>query len=144
MFYLSGYLEEHREEYYQALRKISQEKDWNTWLSFFLIAVERQAFDNTNRVRKIHDLYDAMKVRIRDATHSQYVLQALDAIFDRPIFRSSDFIDRSTIPKQTAQVILRQLRSADILKVVREQSGRAPAILIFHDLISIAEGRQLF
>lgn len=30
MFYLSAYLEEHREEYYQALRKISQEKDWNT------------------------------------------------------------------------------------------------------------------
>lgn len=144
MFYLSAYLEEHREEYYQALRKISQEKDWNTWLSFFLIAVERQAIDNASRVRKIHDLYDTMKVSVRDITHSQFALQALDSIFDRPIFRSSDFIDRSGIPKQTAQVILRQLRNAGILKVLREQSGRAPAILVFADLISIAEGRKLF
>ena len=144
MFYLSAYLEEHREEYYQALRKISQENDWNFWLSFFLIAVERQAIDNANRVRKIHDLYDVMKVNIREITHSQFALQALDSIFDRPIFRSSDFIERSEIPKQTAQVILRQLRNAGILKVVREQSGRAPAILAFADLISIAEGRMVF
>ncbi len=109
-----------------------------------LVAVERQAIDNASHVRKIHDLYDTMKVRVRDITHSQFALQALDSIFDRPIFRSSDFINRSGIPKQTAQVVLRQLRNAGILKVLREQSGRAPAILVFADLISIAEGRKLF
>lgn len=35
MFYLSEYLEHHREEYYQRLRAISSEGDWNGWIGFF-------------------------------------------------------------------------------------------------------------
>jgi Fic family protein len=144
MFYLSAYLEAHREEYYQALRNISQQKEWNTWLSFFLAAVENQATTNAERVRKILSLYDEMKERIREITHSQYSIQALDAIFDRPIFKTTDFTDRAQIPRQTALLMLRQLRKKSILKVLREQKGRSPAILIFHPLISITEGKKLF
>ena len=35
MFYLSAYLERHREQYYQALQNISAKNDWNGWIEFF-------------------------------------------------------------------------------------------------------------
>ncbi len=143
MFYLSAYLEEHRDEYYQALRYISQKKDWDTWLSFFLYAVEQQAIVNTSRVRKIHSLYQEMKERIRNITHSQYSIQALDGLFDRPIFQTSDFVNRTKIPKQTAMPMLRQIRDAGILFPLREASGRQPAIYAFRALLNAAEGREI-
>lgn len=36
MFYLSEYLENHRDEYYDCLRNISVSKEWNNWIAFFL------------------------------------------------------------------------------------------------------------
>ena len=38
MFYLSEYLENHREEYYQRLKGISVDGDWDGWIAFFLRA----------------------------------------------------------------------------------------------------------
>jgi Fic family protein len=43
MFYLSAYLETHREEYYERLNAISRERDWTGWITFFLKAVIEQA-----------------------------------------------------------------------------------------------------
>jgi DNA-binding IscR family transcriptional regulator len=67
----------------------------------------------------------------------------LDTLFDRPIFQSSDFVERSGIPKQTALPFLRKLRQAGILHALREQRGRQSAILAFRDLLNCAEGRDV-
>jgi Fic family protein len=143
MFYLSAYLEEHRDNYYQALRNISQQRDWNTWLAFFLQAIEYQANENASRVRKIHLLYDEMKERIRAVSHSQYTIQALDGLFDRPIFQTSDFVKRTGIPKQTAMPMLRQIKDAGILTTLREASGRRSTIYAFKSLLNTAEGKEI-
>jgi Fic family protein len=143
MFYLSEYLESHRELYYERLRGISQEGDWTGWIEFFLDAVTEQARSNTAKVRQIMALYDDMKRRIAELTRSLYAIQVLDGLFDRPIFQSSDFIHRSGIPKESAAPILRTLREAGILTTLRESSGRRPAILAFADLLNRAEGRDV-
>ena len=53
MFYLSEYLESHRELYYARLRAISQDGDWTGWIEFFLDAIIAQAHSNTDKVREI-------------------------------------------------------------------------------------------
>jgi hypothetical protein len=79
-----------------------------------------------------------------EITHSQYAIHALDAIFDRPIFLSTDFAERSGIPtKATAASLLRQLQEAGVLKVLQKGSGRRPARLCFAELINLAEGREV-
>lgn len=143
MFYLSEYLEAHRDEYYARLRAISQQHDWTGWVEFFLTAITAQAKTNTDRVRGILDLYERMKQRISDLTHSQYAINVLDALFDRPIFESSNFIERSGIPRESAMLFLRKLREAGILRSLREKSGRRPGVFAFSDLVNCAEGRQI-
>lgn len=143
MFYLSAYLESHRSQYYDRLLAISQEEDWEGWIAFFLEATSTQARDNTEKVKRVMSLYEEMKVTVRKVTHSQYSMQALDAIFARPVFQTSDFIERSGIPKQTAMPLLRRLRETDILETLRESSGRRPAILAFPALLNIAEGKKV-
>lgn len=143
MFYLSEYLERYRDIYYERLRAISASDDWTGWIEFFLDAITAQAKSNTDRVRQIMSLYDDMKGKIVEHTRSQYAIQVLDALFDRPIFQSPDFIKRSGIPKDSALQILRKLREANILRVIREQSGRRSAVLAFPDLLNRAEGRDV-
>lgn len=143
MFYVSEYLEEHRETYYQRLRDIGQEDGWTNWVEFFLEAVQQQALANTERVKRILTLYESMKTRITELTQSKYALKILDALFDRPIFQSSDFISRSGIPKNSAMPFLRKLRDDNILVTLRESSGRTSAIYAFRELLNCAEGREV-
>ena len=143
MFYLSSYLEANREEYYVRLQNISRAGDWNSWIAFFLKAIAEQAKSNNEKVKLIMNLYDEMKQKIHEITHSQYVIHLLDAIFDRPIFETTDFVERSKINKKTAMALLKQLREANIVTVLREGSGRRAAILCFPELLNIAEGRKV-
>jgi Fic family protein len=144
MFYLSGYLEAHREEYYGRLKMISQVNDWHGWIKFFLQAVVDQSKKNCIKVKGMHDLYASMKEKIVAITHSQFAINTLDAIFEVPVFITTDFVTRSRIPtRATALNILRQLTEEGILKVLRKPSGRRPGRLCFRELINLTEGRDV-
>lgn len=84
-----------------------------------------------------------MKQKIQEITHSQHTLQVVDQIFNRPTFRTSDFINETGIQKATAMTILRQLKKAGILREIRPGSGRRPAVLGFPDLLNIVEGKKI-
>lgn len=146
MFYMSAYLEANRDEYYDRLLAISRDGDWSGWIVFFLKAVKLQAEENLAKVQKILSLYDEMKRYFADATRSQYAVLALDWIFERPIFKSSDFVENSGIPTPTARRILMVLKDPenDVLKVLEEGAGRRSATLAFAQLLNIAEGYDAF
>jgi Fic family protein len=144
IFYISAFLESNRESYYDQLLAVSRDNDWTGWCVFFLRAVKQQAEDNLSKVTAILDLYNQMKTRFVDLTHSQYAIHALDWIFERPIFKSSDFIRSASIPRPTAQRIINVLKGDNILKTLEESSGRKAAVLIYPDLLNIAEGYRAF
>ncbi|MPM97265.1 hypothetical protein SDC9_144438 [bioreactor metagenome] len=143
MFYLSAYFESNREEYYDALGQISLRNAWNEWIVFFLRAVASQAQNNIGKVNEIRGLYERMKTLIQQTTHSQHTIQVLDAIFTRPVFRTSDFIAEAGILKATAMTLLRQLKAEKILRELTPGSGRRPAVLCFPDLLNITEGKKI-
>lgn len=144
MFYISAYFEARRDEYYDGLLAISKEGNWTGWCRFFLEAVRSQAEDNLVKVQGILALYNEMKVRVPEMTRSQYAIRALDWIFERPIFRTSDFIGSAGIPGPTARRFLRVLRDEGILRELVASRGRRAAVLDFPALLNIAEGREVF
>lgn len=147
MFYLSEYLENHRDEYYRRLNAISAEGDWNGWIAFFLQAIAYQAKDNSRRVRDMMALYETMKSQVHEVTHSQYSVYLLDAIFNKPIFRVSDTAKQLNlaygIHEKTTADLLRQLKDAGILTILQPGSGRRSATLCFPALLNLAEGRKI-
>jgi Fic family protein len=143
-FYMSAYLEDHRDEYYERLFAVSRDGDWTGWCVFFLQATIEQAQANAAQARDILELYASKKDWVVDATHSQHAIRALDFIFNRPIFPSSDFVGHAGIPRPTATRLLRALRDGGLLRVLRPGAGRRPAVLAFPELLNIAEGRRVF
>ncbi|MBI5549894.1 MAG: Fic family protein [Desulfobacterales bacterium] len=144
MFYISAYLEARRDQYYERLLAVSRDGDWTAWCIFFLTAIGAQANENHDKAIAILNLYEAEKNRIMALTRSQFAIKALDFLFKRPIFPVSAFYSESGIPDPSARKILKTLRENQFFNTLRETKGRQPAVLVFRDLLNIAEGRQVF
>jgi Fic family protein len=144
MFYISAFFEAHRDEYYERLLAVSREGDWTAWCRFFLTAVAQQADENQKKASSILTLYEDMKSRMVEATHSQYAIHALDWLFERPIFKSADFVEAAGIPRPTARRILSALREETIIKPLIEARGRRSAVFAFKKLLNLAEGKEVF
>ncbi len=138
-FYLSSYLNQHREEYYARLNSISQNGDWDGWISFFLRAISEQAIENSKKVLAILQLYSGMKENVFHATNSKYAIHILDAIFAYPIFRSTDFRKHSGIPTSSVRTMLNRLEDKEIIVTVEKASGSRPAMYLFPKLLAITE-----
>lgn len=139
-FYLSGYLDSNKDEYYARLKALSSDnREWTSWVEFFLVGIISQATDNISKVSEINDLYDEMKQFVVDKTHSQFSPYIVDAIFNKPIFTSTDFIKYTGMAKQTAYKCLSQLEGDDALKKIRKGTGQRPSVFYFRRLIDIIE-----
>ena len=140
MFYLSEYLESHRDTYYDRLGAISHSQDWEGWIEFFLTAIIEQAKVNMVKAERILELYDQKKTKVSDLTRSSHAIRAVDTLFGTPIFTSTFFVERSGIPPATAKRILKILTDNEVLRRFRIGAGRTPALYIFSKLIGITEG----
>lgn len=85
-----------------------------------------------------------MKSRVADLTRFRYVIHTLDWIFERPVFRSTDFATGTGIFGRTARRILDVLCEGGVLRIIVPGSGRRTSIFVFLDLMNIAEGRKVF
>jgi len=138
-FYLSRYLEKHRDEYYARLSSISERGDWNGWLEFFLTAVRAQSEENSTKIRRVLDLYERTKRRIAGETHSQFAITLLDAIFQQPVFTVRMLVQKHGLEKPTAAQLVRRMKEAGLLTEIREARGQRPAVLCFAELLTITE-----
>lgn len=143
MFYLSAYLEARRDEYYDELRKITEDRRWTAWLKFFLEAVRHQSEENLERAGRIFALYREMHRAFSEITHSQYAAGAVEAFFERPVMRATDFAKAVGFnTRVTANSMLRQLEQAGLIRKLRAGAGRRPAVYALTRLIDIADGRS--
>lgn len=136
-FYVSAFFEEHKDEYIDAMRKVSAENAWTDWCIFFLTGLRVQAERNLAIALDIRALYDEMKVTFLEALSSQWHIKALDFVFERPIFRNNIFRQKSGIPPDTAGRISRILSEKGLLITITPASGRRPATFAFEPLLKL-------
>lgn len=141
VFYLSEYLEKHRQAYYRHLLAISDAGAWSDWVAFFLNAVAVQAETNTRKVAAIQNLHKDMQERVRKITHSQYIVYILDAIFSKPIFSVPNLARQMHrnhgVNRTTVSDLLRSITTAGILDTIRPGRGGRATILCFTQLMRI-------
>lgn len=136
-FYISGYMEENKDEYIDTMRNVSENNDWEKWCGFFLNAVEKQAIRNLEIAENIKNLYEEMKHIFSDTLSSKWSVNALDYIFTNPIFRNNRFTSKSGIPGPTAARFTRMLLEKELIRTLEEASGRRPALYAFEPLLKL-------
>jgi Fic family protein len=136
-FYISGYLEENKEEYIDTMRDVSKNLNWEKWCIFFLNAIEKQAVRNLEIAESIRNLYEEMKHVFSEALSSKWSVNALDYIFTNPIYRNNKFTSKSSIPDATASRFTRILLDKGLIRTIEESSGRRPALYAFEPLLEL-------
>lgn len=136
-FYISGYLEDNKNLYIDAMRNVSENNDWEIWCKFFLEAIEQQAIRNLAIAENIRTLYEDMKIVFSDVLSSKWSVNALDFIFTNPLFRNNKFTSNSGIPTASAARFTRILLEKNLLITVEEASGRRPALYSFEPLMTL-------
>jgi len=143
IFYLSEYLEKNRDEYYDRLRDITKNNNWQDWIEFFLNAIVTQANKNRIKIKEVLELHNKQKNIIQEITKSQYTTGILDAIFAMPIFTIASFCRYSNIAnRNTANAILQKLLDKQIIKQIREGSGNRGNMYKFSELIDLIDGDE--
>jgi Fic family protein len=145
-FYLSGWLESRRQEYYDRLRAIhSTPEGWNKWIAFFLGGIEIQAEQNVELSQNILALYDRLKSEIIQLTHSQWSIPLLDAMFKQPVFSGSQLALKKPAPTRAAVTnLLRALQQGKVIKVVTPGAGRRGTVYALAELVNLTEGKKVF
>ncbi len=136
-FYISGYLEDNKTLYIDAMRNVSENNDWESWCKFFLEAIEQQAIRSLAIAENIRTLYEDMKIIFSEVLSSKWSVNALDFIFTNPLFRNNKFTLNSGIPTASAARFTRILLEKNLLTTVEEASGRRPALYSFEPLMTL-------
>jgi Fic family protein len=87
LLYLSIFLKEHRQDYYDRLQAVRDRGDWEGWLAFFLEGVATVASEATETARSIVRVREAWRERISAQLkrRSGNGLRLLDKLFQRPL-----------------------------------------------------------
>ena len=116
ILYLSRYIIEHKDEYYDVLAGVSQRGDWENWLMYMLRAVE-----STSRLtyRKVNEILDAQKdilEVVESDTDVRRPDRLVEAIFFQPYTKVSHLVERGIYAENTARKYLNKLADLQILE----------------------------
>ncbi len=136
-FYISGYLEEHKDRYVDLMRAVSQSGDWHEWIIFFLTAVERQSVANLTIAEGIRDCYERMKEEFSRVLASKYALAMLDFVFTFLVFSNGTITEKTAIPAASASRFSRALEEAGLLKITAPGRGRKSTRYSFEPLLEL-------
>lgn len=138
-FYMSAYLQEHREEYYAALGEISRTRCWEHWIRFFITAILERSRTNIDTLREMTALYEDCKKRLHDCTSSGYAISILDYAFENPVFTIPGMAKTLHVTVPALSHLMQKLQRADFFQCVRKGSGRQAALWSFGRMMDILQ-----
>lgn len=122
ILYLSRYIIQNKDDYYDNLLAVTRENDWEQWLIYMIEAVESTADWTTRKIRDIHNLSNHTAEFVRTQLPKIYSRELIDVIFNQPYCRIKNLVEADISKRQTASSYLKKLASTGVLREVK--SGR--------------------
>jgi len=134
--YLSEFFEENRQDYYELLRNVSEQEDWQSWIKFFLNAITIQSKKAETTANNILTLYQKYK-EIIDEFNSVYAIHLIDAIFTYPVFSSASI--RKNVKIKNTQTLFNLIKKFIDKGIIKEKfpKRKRGKIYVFDELVKI-------
>lgn len=133
LLFLSQYLETNRREYYDRLRAISENGDWQGWFLFILEAVRAQADWSRGLGRSILRLRDDLRAGLQTDKATPNELRLIDELFLTPYMTPREAESRLGVTHATASKTLATLEGRGIVEETtgqkRNRQYRFPKLL---------------
>ncbi len=117
VLYLSAFLEEFRQEYFDHLERIRTKGDMDKWILFFLGGVEAMSIDARKTMENILTLQKRCEEQITSAEFRTVVsLRFLSTLFSSPIVTVRDAMKLLSLTKPAANSLVNHFAEMEILK----------------------------
>lgn len=138
LLYMSGYLEQHRREYYQRLQEVRGRGAIQEWLQFFLTAVRRSADDAVSRAER---LVAVREIYLREAGKTRSNLPALvELIFSNPFVTVARLQKKTGLTNQGARNVIRDAEARGWLREVGTMGRGGRMYWVASELFEIIDG----
>lgn len=123
-----------KSEYYQNLRAVTFQEDWEVWILYVLEVVEESARWTNEKIRSIRELHSRLKTELREKLPKIYSAELLDVLLGLPYCRIGDLVSAGIAKRQAAAGYLKQLVDIGILS--EEKVGREK-LFIHHNYLQL-------
>lgn len=121
ILYLSRYIINHKEGYYDTLGGVSQRGDWEGWLLYMLRAVESTARLTYRQVNDILSAKEAVLEAVEQEKNFQRPSQLIDVLFMQPYTKVNHLTDRNLYAENTARKYLNELAEMGAVEKVQRR-----------------------
>ena len=117
ILFLSKYIIQHKEDYYQGLMGVSQRGDWKTWIMYVLDSIEQTANDTYNKINEIVRSKDAILNFIeKEAKSIKKKEELVNILFSQPYIKVKTLQEKKIYSEITARDYLNKLAELKILE----------------------------
>lgn len=134
VLYISGYINQHRSEYYQHLMAVTTDGQWHNFIEYMLTGFYERARETREDLKKITVLFDAIKTEIKMDNKKLVRSDLVEAIFTYPVITPTRLASEISVHYTTASRYLLQLAEMGIL---REAVVGKYHLFANHQLLSI-------
>lgn len=116
VLYLSSYIVEYKQDYYQLLRNVTEQQNWTDWIFFILTAISNTAQLTTRKIRSMLQLKSETEIFMKAAMQSSYKPALLQLLFTQPYIKIETLVKSGMAHRQTAATYLKKLTEANIVE----------------------------
>lgn len=115
ILYLSEYIIQNKTAYYKALKNVTENNDWTTWILYILDAVENTAHNTLNTIKQIYIAQKDTITLIKEQAPEIYSKELVELLYEQPYCKISFLVNKGLGHRQTASKYLEKLRTIGIL-----------------------------
>lgn len=116
VLYLSYYIVKYKTEYYQLLRGVTENNNWNNWVMYMLTALIETAQLTTKKIRSMLALKEEFEIKMKQTLGASFSYELLQLMFTLPYLKIELLEKKGIAHRQTASTWLKKLSDSEILK----------------------------
>ena len=116
IFYVSGYINRNRSEYYHLLQAVRTDEDWHAFIYYMLKAFHQQARETKTTIFSIMELLEKTRQLLKEKHRKIYSSELVEAMFALPIITPVNLGKRLDVNYRTASRYLAELAKGKVLR----------------------------
>jgi Fic family protein len=136
ILFISGYINQHRAEYYKLLKDVTTNKNWKDWILFILDAVEEQSIKTSQSVSGIRNLMRDYRDLISVKLPKIYSAELVEYLFSYSFYSQSSLQNKLNIAsRNTASKYFSELINLGILSEQKYKNDKVYFCPDFQNLL---------
>lgn len=134
ILFISGYINQHKSDYYRLLREVTKIENWKEWIIYILNAVESQSIATTSSVIGIRELIHKYKLVIQSKSKI-YTAELVEYLFSFPFYSQKTMQTALGISRNTASKYFAELERIDLIMSQKYKNDKIYYLPEFHNLL---------